>query len=46
MMYLINRDLAMALLDNSRGRFMVGVAFLSLVTGLTTMAVIVRRTLR
>lgn len=46
LMYVINRDLAMALLDDSRGRFMIGVAFLSLVTGLTTMAVIVRRALR
>jgi tight adherence protein B len=46
LMFVINRDLAMTLLDNSRGRFMVGVAFLSLVTGLTTMAVIVRRALR
>jgi tight adherence protein B len=46
LMYVINRDLAMALLDNSRGRFMIGVAFLSLVTGLITMAVIVRRALR
>ena len=46
LMYVINRDLAKALIENPRGRFMVGVAFLSLVTGLTTMAVIVRRTLR
>jgi tight adherence protein B len=46
LMYLINRDLAMTLFDDSRGRFMVGIAFLSLVTGLTTMAVIVRRALR
>jgi tight adherence protein B len=46
LMYVINRDLAMALLDNSRGRFMVGVAFLSLVAGLTTMAMIVKRALR
>jgi tight adherence protein B len=46
LMYVINRDLAMALIENPRGRFMVGVAFLSLVTGLTTMAVIVRRALR
>jgi tight adherence protein B len=46
LMYAMNRDLAMALIDNPRGRFMVGVAFLSLVTGLTTMAVIVRRALR
>lgn len=46
LMYVINRDLAMSLLNNSRGRFMVGVAFLSLVAGLTTMAAIVRRALR
>jgi len=46
LMFVLNHDLAMTLLDNSRGRFMVGVAFLSLVTGLTTMAVIVRRALR
>jgi tight adherence protein B len=46
LMYVINRDLATALLVDPRGRFMVGVAFLSLVTGLTTMAVIVRRALR
>jgi Flp pilus assembly protein TadB len=46
LMYVINRDLAMALIATSRGRFMIGVAFLSLVTGLTTMAAIVRRALR
>jgi tight adherence protein B len=45
-MFLVNHDLAMTLVDNSRGRFMVGVAFLSLLMGLTTMAVIVRRALR
>jgi tight adherence protein B len=46
LMFVINHDLAMALVDNPNGRFMVGVAFISLVTGLTTMAVIVRRALR
>jgi tight adherence protein B len=46
MMYLINRDLTRALFDDSRGRYMIGIAFLSLVSGLTTMAVIVRRALR
>jgi tight adherence protein B len=46
MMYLMNRDLVRSLIDDPRGRFMVGIAFLSLVTGLTTMALIVRRTLR
>jgi tight adherence protein B len=45
-MYLMNRNLAAALLVDPRGRFMIGVAFLSLVTGLTTMAIIVRRALR
>jgi len=45
-MYLLNRDLMQSLFIDSRGRFMVGVAFLSLVTGLATMAVIVRRALR
>lgn len=45
-MYVLNRDLMQSLLIDSRGRFMLGVAFLSLVTGLTTMAVIVRKALR
>jgi tight adherence protein B len=46
LMYLLNRDLGSVLFADPRGRFMVGVAFLSLVTGLGTMAVIVRRALR
>jgi tight adherence protein B len=46
MMYLTSRDLAMMLFADPRGRFMVGVAFLSLVTGLATMAVMVKRALR
>jgi tight adherence protein B len=45
-MYLTSRNLAMMLFADPRGRFMVGVAFLSLVTGLMTMAVIVKRALR
>ena len=45
-MYVLNRDLMQSLLSDPRGRFMVGVAFLSLVTGLTTMAVMVRRAVR
>jgi tight adherence protein B len=45
-MYVLNRDLMQSLLTDPRGRFMVAVAFLSLVTGLTTMAVIVRKALR
>jgi Flp pilus assembly protein TadB len=45
-MYVLNRDLMELLLIDPRGRFMVGVAFLSLVMGLSTMAIIVRRALR
>jgi tight adherence protein B len=45
-MYLLSPDLAASLFVDPRGRFMVGIAFLSLVTGLTTMAVIVKRALR
>jgi tight adherence protein B len=46
MMYLTNRDLALSLFVDPRGRFMIGIAFLSLVTGLTTMAVLVKRAVR
>ena len=45
-MYVLNRDLMQSLLIDPRGRFMLGVAFLSLVMGLSTMAIIVRRALR
>jgi tight adherence protein B len=45
-MYLLNRDMALDLIVDPRGRFMIGIAFLSLVTGLSTMAGIVRRALR
>jgi tight adherence protein B len=45
-MYVLNPELMQSLLNDPRGRFMVGVAFLSLVTGLITMALIVRRALR
>jgi tight adherence protein B len=46
LMYFINRDLGSVLINDPRGRFMVGVAFLSLLTGLGTMSVMVRRALR
>jgi tight adherence protein B len=46
LMYLMNRDLMLPLFVDPRGRFMVGVAFLSLVTGLSTMAVMVKRAVR
>jgi tight adherence protein B len=45
-MYLVNYNLMRSLIVDPRGRFMVGLAFLSLVTGLTTMYVLVRRALR
>jgi tight adherence protein B len=45
-MYVINRDLTQSMFVDPRGRFMVGLAFLSLLTGLTTMYVLVRRAVR
>jgi tight adherence protein B len=45
-MWVMNRDLATSLFVDPRGRFMVGVAFLSLVTGLSVMALMVKRALR
>jgi tight adherence protein B len=45
-MSIINHDLATTLFGDPRGRFMVGVAFLSLVTGLTSMVMIIKRALR
>jgi tight adherence protein B len=45
-MFLMNRELIMTMFVDPRGRFMLGVAFLSLVTGLTTMSVMVKRAVR
>jgi tight adherence protein B len=45
-MYVMNRDLMMPLFVDPRGRLMVGVAFLSLILGLSTMAVMVKRAIR
>jgi tight adherence protein B len=45
-MYLLNRSLVNPLLFDPRGRFMVGLAFLSLVTGMVIMYVLVRRAVR
>jgi tight adherence protein B len=45
-MYLMARDLMEPLLIDPRGRFMVGVAFLSLLTGLGTMVVMVKKAVR
>ena len=46
LMCMMNRDLGMVLFTDPRGRFMVGVAFLMLLTGLGAMAAIVRKALR
>jgi tight adherence protein B len=46
MMYFINRDLMSVLFTDSRGRFMMGVAFLSILTGVAVMSMIVKRSLR
>jgi tight adherence protein B len=45
-MYLMNRELVLPLFVDPRGRLMLGVAFLSLVTGLGAMAVIIKRAVR
>jgi tight adherence protein B len=45
-MYVMNRDLMISLFVDPRGRFMLGTAFVSLVTGLMIMAVMVKRAVR
>jgi tight adherence protein B len=45
-MYLVNPDLASVFLGDPRGRFMMGLAFLSLTAGVTSMAVIITKSLR
>jgi tight adherence protein B len=45
-MYVLNRSLLLPLFVDPRGRFMVGLAFLSLLTGLAVMYVLVRRAVR
>jgi tight adherence protein B len=45
-MYLLNPDLTSALFVDPRGRFMMGLAFLTLVAGVVTMAVIINKSLR
>jgi tight adherence protein B len=46
LMFLMNRELASVLVVDPRGRFMLGIAFLSLVMGLGTMVIMVKRALR
>jgi Flp pilus assembly protein TadB len=45
-MFLINPDLTSVLFVDPRGRFMMGLAFLSLVAGVMTMAFILNKSLR
>jgi tight adherence protein B len=46
LMYLMNNDLGRVLVADPRGRFMTGLALLSLLMGLGTMVVMVKRALR
>ena len=45
-MYMMNSDLVRPLFADPRGRFMLGLAFVSLLSGLTVMFVLVRRAVR
>lgn len=46
LLFFLNPVLMSVLLHDPRGRFMLGLAFLSLLTGVAVMALIIRRTLR
>ena len=46
LLFFLNHDLMAPLLSDPRGRFMLGVAFLSLMTGITVMVVMIRRAVR
>ena len=46
LLFFLNPSLMSVLLDDPRGRFMMGMALLSLAIGVTVMAVIIRRSLR
>jgi len=46
LLFFLNPSLMSVLLDDARGRYMMGMAFLSLVIGVSVMAVIIRRSLR
>jgi len=46
LMYLINRSVMSVLFVDPRGRFVLGMAFLSLLTGIATMAALIKRSLR
>jgi tight adherence protein B len=46
LMFLINRDLMSILFTDSRGRFMLGCAFVSLLIGIGVMSMIIKKSLR
>lgn len=46
LMFAMNRQLVLPLVTDPRGRFMVGVAFVSLISGLTVMYVLIKRAVR
>lgn len=46
LIFLINPDLASVLLVDPRGRYMIGLAFLSLAAGIVTMGVMIKKSLR
>ncbi len=46
LMYLMNRNLMSVLFTDPRGRFMLGIALLTLATGISVMILIIRRSLR
>lgn len=46
LLFFINPQLMSVLFDDPRGRFMLGLAFLSLAIGVSVMAIIIRRSLR
>jgi tight adherence protein B len=46
LLFFLNGELMAPLLSDPRGRFMLGVAFLSLMAGITVMAVMIRRSVR
>jgi Flp pilus assembly protein TadB len=45
-LFFLNPSLMSVLLDDARGRFMMGMALLSLAIGVSVMAVIIKRSLR
>jgi tight adherence protein B len=46
LLFFLNRELMAPLLTDPRGRYILGLAILSLMTGITVMAVMIRRAVR